>query len=159
MAPFHPLGDNPNLSYHRDLELMEWLDFLGYDEAWIGEHHSAGWETIPSPELFIAAAIERTKTLRLGSGVTSVPYHHPLMVANRYIQLDHHSRGRTMLGIGRLPTRAQKGSGLRMSLSRGPRAFKKARSRLSACSRLTGVAPMEVLIRTRMSNRGGIKSL
>jgi limonene 1,2-monooxygenase len=100
MAPFHPLGDNPNLSYHRDLELMEWLDFLGYDEAWIGEHHSAGWETIPSPELFIAAAIERTKTLRLGSGVTSVPYHHPLMVANRYIQLDHHSRGRTMLGIG-----------------------------------------------------------
>lgn len=100
MAPFHTLGDNPSLSYHRDLELMEWLDYLGYDEAWIGEHHSAGWETIPSPELFIAAAIERTKSLKLGSGVTSVPYHHPLMVANRYIQLDHHSRGRTMLGIG-----------------------------------------------------------
>jgi limonene 1,2-monooxygenase len=100
MAPFHALGENPNLSYHRDLELMEWLDFLGYDEAWIGEHHSAGWETIPSPEIFIAAAVERTKTLRLGSGVTSLPYHHPLMVANRYIQLDHHSRGRTMLGVG-----------------------------------------------------------
>ena len=100
MAPFHALGENPNLSYHRDLELMEWLDHLGYDEAWIGEHHSAGWETIPSPELFMAAALERTRTLRLGSGVTSLPYHHPLMVANRFIQLDHHSRGRVMLGCG-----------------------------------------------------------
>ena len=100
MAPFHALGENPNLSYHRDLELMEWLDYLGFDEAWIGEHHSAGWETIPSPEVFIAAAVERTKTLRLGSGVTSLPYHHPLMVANRFIQLDHHSRGRVMLGCG-----------------------------------------------------------
>ena len=91
MAPFHALGENPNLSYHRDLELMEWLDHLGYDEAWIGEHHSAGWETISSPELFIAAAVERTKTIKFGSGVSSLPYHHPLMVANRYIQLDHHS--------------------------------------------------------------------
>ncbi len=100
MAPFHALGENPNLSYHRDLELMEWLDHLGYDEAWIGEHHSAGWETISSPELFIAAAVERTKTLKLGSGVSSLPYHHPLMTANRYIQLDHHSRGRVMLGVG-----------------------------------------------------------
>jgi len=100
MAPFHALGENPNLSYHRDLELMEWLDHLGYDEAWIGEHHSAGWETICSPELFIAAAVERTKTLKLGSGVSSLPYHHPLMTANRYIQLDHHSRGRVMLGVG-----------------------------------------------------------
>ena len=100
MAPFHALGENPNLSYHRDLELMEWLDYLGYDEAWIGEHHSGGWETIPSPELFIAAALERTKTLRFGSGVSSLPYHHPLLVANRYIQLDHQSRGRVMLGIG-----------------------------------------------------------
>jgi len=100
MAPFHALGENPNLSYHRDLELMEWLDYLGFDEAWIGEHHSAGWETICSPELFIAAAIERTKTLKLGSGVSSLPYHHPLMTANRFIQLDHHSRGRVMLGVG-----------------------------------------------------------
>ena len=61
-----------------------------YHEAWIGEHHSAGFETISSPELFIAAAAERTKHIRLGTGVISLPYHNPLMVANRIIQLDHH---------------------------------------------------------------------
>ena len=84
----------------RDMELIEWIDELGYDEAWIGEHHSAGWETIASPELFIGAADERTRYIRLGSGVTSLPYHHPLMVANRFVQLDHMTRGRTMLGCG-----------------------------------------------------------
>ena len=100
LAPFHRVGENPTLGMARDMELIEWLDELGYDEAWIGEHHSAGWETIASPEVFIAAAIERTRYIRLGSGVTSLPYHHPLMVANRFVQLDHMSRGRTMLGCG-----------------------------------------------------------
>jgi len=85
---------------HRDLELMEWLDRLGFDEAWIGEHHSAGFETISSPELFIAAAAVRTRTLRFGTGVISLPYHNPLMVANRIIQLDHQTRGRVMFGFG-----------------------------------------------------------
>ena len=69
LAPFHALGENPTLSLHRDLELMEWLDELGFDEAWIGEHHSAGWETISSPELFIAGAAERTKHIKFGTGV------------------------------------------------------------------------------------------
>lgn len=100
MAPFHRVGDNPTLAIHRDLELIEHLDRLGFDEAWVGEHHSAGWETIASPEVFIAAAIERTRHIHLGSGVTSLPYHHPLLVAQRFVQLDHMSRGRTMLGCG-----------------------------------------------------------
>ncbi|MSP03108.1 MAG: LLM class flavin-dependent oxidoreductase [Acetobacteraceae bacterium] len=100
LAPFHRAGDNPTLSLHRDLELVQWLDHLGYDEAWIGEHHSAGWETIASPEIFIGVAADRTKTIMLGSGVTSLPYHHPLMVAQRFVQLDHMTRGRTMLGVG-----------------------------------------------------------
>ncbi len=100
LAPFHRIGDNPNLALRRDIELIEWLDELGYDEAWIGEHHSAGWELIASPELVIAAAAERTKHIRLGSGVTSLPYHHPYMVAQRYVQLDHMTRGRAMLGCG-----------------------------------------------------------
>jgi len=76
------------------------MDRLGYDEAWIGEHHSAGYETIASPELFIASAIERTRTIRLGTGVSSLPYHHPLMLADRIAQLDHMSRGRVMFGVG-----------------------------------------------------------
>ena len=100
LAPFHWLGENPTLGLERDLETLQWLDHLGYDEAWIGEHHSAGWETISSPELFIATAAERTKHIKLGTGVISLPYHHPLMVANRMIQLDHITRGRVMLGVG-----------------------------------------------------------
>jgi limonene 1,2-monooxygenase len=100
LAPFHRRGDNPTLALARDLEMIELLDRLGYDEAWIGEHHSAGWEIIASPELVIAAAAERTKHIRLGSGVTSLPYHHPFLVAQRFVQLDHMTRGRAMLGCG-----------------------------------------------------------
>ncbi len=108
MGPFHPLGENPTLALERDFELLERLDALGYDEAWIGEHHSAGWETISSPEVFIAAAAARTKHIKLGTGVVSLPYHHPLMVADRMVLLDHITRGRVMFGVGpgALPTDA-----------------------------------------------------
>src|SRR5579864_748248 len=100
LAPFHPTEDDPTLAIRRDLELVEWLDRLGYEEAWIGEHHSAGFEIIASPELFIAAAAERTSRIKLGTGVVSLPYHNPLMVAQRIIQLDHMTRGRVMFGAG-----------------------------------------------------------
>ena len=100
MAPFHRPVENPTLGLERDLELVQWLDTLGFDEAWIGEHHSAGWETIASPEIFMAVAAERTRYIRLGTGVISLPYHNPLMVANRMILLDHLTRGRVMLGVG-----------------------------------------------------------
>ncbi|MBN9562603.1 MAG: LLM class flavin-dependent oxidoreductase [Alphaproteobacteria bacterium] len=100
LPPFHPMDENPSACLDRDLELMQWLDRLGYHEAWIGEHHSAGWELISSPELFIAVAAERTRSIRFGTGVISLPYHNPLMVANRIIQLDHHTRGRIMFGAG-----------------------------------------------------------
>ena len=100
MAPFHPSGQNPTLALERDLELIVRLDELGFDEAWIGEHHSAGLEIIASPEVFIAAAAARTKNIRLGTGVSSLPYHHPLILADRIVQLDHMTRGRTMFGVG-----------------------------------------------------------
>lgn len=100
LPPFHPMEENPTQCIERDLELMVWLDRLGYQEAWIGEHHSAGWEIISSPELFIAVAAERTRNIRFGTGVISLPYHGPLMVANRIIQLDHMTRGRVMFGAG-----------------------------------------------------------
>lgn len=100
IAPFHPVHENPERAFARDMELVEWMDHLGYDEAWIGEHHSAGYEIIASPELFIAAAAERTKHVRLGTGVSSLPYHHPLMLADRIMQLDHMTRGRVMFGMG-----------------------------------------------------------
>ena len=100
LAPFHPVGQNPTLALERDLALLEHLDSLGFDEAWIGEHHSAGYEIIASPEVFIAAAAQRTKHLRLGTGVSSLPYHQPLMLADRMVLLDHLTRGRVMFGVG-----------------------------------------------------------
>jgi limonene 1,2-monooxygenase len=108
MAPFHRAGENPTLALERDLELIAHLDKLGWDEAWIGEHHSAGTEMIASPEIFIAAAAERTKHIKLGTGVISVAYHNPYMIAERAVQLDHMTRGRFMLGLGpgSLPTDA-----------------------------------------------------
>jgi limonene 1,2-monooxygenase len=100
LAPFHRHYENPTLSLERDMRLIEMLDELDYDEAWVGEHHSAGWETIASPEVFMGIAAQRTRKIMLGTGVISLPYHHPLMVANRMVLLDHLTRGRVMLGVG-----------------------------------------------------------
>jgi limonene 1,2-monooxygenase len=100
LAPFHPVGQNPTVALERDLELIARLDELGFAEAWIGEHHSAGYEIIASPEVFIAVASQRTKHIRLGTGVSSLPYHHPLILADRMVLLDHLTRGRTMFGVG-----------------------------------------------------------
>jgi limonene 1,2-monooxygenase len=109
MAPFHAPGTNPTLALERNLQLITYLDELGYDEAWIGEHHSAGSEIIASPEIFMAFAAERTRHIKLGTGVVSLSYHNPLWVAERIVQLDHMTRGRVMLGVGpgALPTDAQ----------------------------------------------------
>jgi limonene 1,2-monooxygenase len=108
MAPFHQAGENPTLALERDLELIQHLDRLGWDEAWIGEHHSAGTELIASPEIFIGVAAERTRHIKLGTGVISVAYHNPYMIAERAVLLDHLTRGRFMLGLGpgSLPTDA-----------------------------------------------------
>ena len=100
MQPLHRPDENPTLALERDLELIEHLDRLGYDEVWIGEHHTTGWETISSPAVFIAAAAARTRTIKLGSGIVPLSIHHPFTVANDYILLDHLTRGRAMLGLG-----------------------------------------------------------
>src|SRR5579871_1516002 len=100
LAPHHPIGEHPMLQFRRDLDLVEQLDALGYDEFWCGEHHSSGWEMIASPEMFLAAAGERTKRIRLGTGVISLPYHHPFNVAQRMVQLDHMTGGRAIFGSG-----------------------------------------------------------
>ncbi|MGE4602164.1 MAG: LLM class flavin-dependent oxidoreductase [Planctomycetota bacterium] len=100
LAPHHPIGENPTLQIQSDLEFVVHLERLGYDEFWCGEHHSTGWEIIASPELFLAAAAERTNRIMLGTGVISLPYHHPYMVAQRIVQLDHQSRGRVIFGSG-----------------------------------------------------------
>jgi len=100
VAPFHPLDEHPALAMDRDIELIEWMDKLGYDEIWLGEHHSGGWEISASPEVLIAAAAPRTRNIRFGTGVSSLPYHHPLILADRMRQLDYLTKGRVMMGAG-----------------------------------------------------------
>jgi limonene 1,2-monooxygenase len=100
LAPFHPVRENPLLALERDMELIVHLDRLNYHEAWVGEHHSAGFEIIACPEMFIAAAAERTRYIRLGTGVVSLPYHNPFTLAGRMMQLDYMTRGRAMFGVG-----------------------------------------------------------
>jgi len=100
LAPFHDMSQNPVLALERDMELVQHIDRLNYDEAWIGEHHSGGFEIISSPEVFIAAAAERTRHIRLGTGVVSLPYHNPFILADRMVQLDYQTRGRAIFGVG-----------------------------------------------------------
>jgi limonene 1,2-monooxygenase len=100
LAPHHPSGESPMLMFQRDIALARHLDELGFDEFWCGEHHSSGWETIASPEMFLAAAGQRTHRIMLGTGVVSVPYHHPFNVAQRMAQLDVMTNGRAMFGSG-----------------------------------------------------------
>ena len=100
LAPHHPIGEHPMLQFQRDLDLVEHLDRLGLDEFWCGEHHSTGWEIIASPEMFLAAAGQRSHRIKLGTGVVSLPYHHPYNVAQRMVQLDHMTGGRAIFGSG-----------------------------------------------------------
>jgi limonene 1,2-monooxygenase len=100
LAPHHPIGENPMLQFRRDIKFVQHLDELGFDEFWCGEHHSSGWEMIASPEMFLAAAGEHTKRIKLATGVISLPYHHPYNVAQRMVQLDHMTGGRAIFGSG-----------------------------------------------------------
>jgi limonene 1,2-monooxygenase len=106
IAPFHRPGTNPTLALQRDLEFIEHLDAVGFDEVWLGEHHSAGSEIISSPEIFIAAAAQRAHRIRFATGVISLSYHNPLWVADRLMLLDHLTHGRVIGGVGpgSLPT-------------------------------------------------------
>ena len=100
LAPFNPVGQNPTVALEKDLELIEWMDRWGFAEAWVGEHHSGGYEIIASPEVFIGVASQRTRHIRLGTGVCSLPYHHPFTLTERMVLLDHLTRGRVMFGVG-----------------------------------------------------------
>ncbi len=100
LAPWHKVGTDANTAIHQDLQLVEHMDRLGFAEFWIGEHHSGGVEIVASPEMFLAAAAQRTARIKLGLGVVSLPYHNPYMVADRIVLLDHLSRGRAIFGAG-----------------------------------------------------------
>jgi limonene 1,2-monooxygenase len=100
LAPWHKVDTDANLAIHQDLELAVTMDRLGFSEFWIGEHHSGGVEIVADPTVFLAAASQRTSRIKLGSGVLSLPYHNPFILADRIVLLDHLSRGRFMFGAG-----------------------------------------------------------
>jgi alkanesulfonate monooxygenase SsuD/methylene tetrahydromethanopterin reductase-like flavin-dependent oxidoreductase (luciferase family) len=104
--PSHPPEREIKEGWEFDLSVIRWLDELGYQEAWIGEHHTCRWEPLPAPDLLVAQAITQTKNIRLGPGGYCLPYHHPADIANRISILDHMSGGRLNFGAasGALPT-------------------------------------------------------
>jgi len=109
MPPFNaPATQNATSSLQRNVDTIRLLDDLGYEEAWVGEHHSGGTEIIAEPIQFMCYVGALTKHIKLGPGVVSVPYHNPLWVADRIILADHLLRGRVMFGMGpgSLPTDA-----------------------------------------------------
>ena len=88
--PLHPPGSNFTKTLDDDLDQIVTLDRLGYKEAWIGEHFTAMWENIPSPELFIAKALGVTENIVFGTGVTCMPNHNPFFLAHRIAQLERY---------------------------------------------------------------------
>ena len=100
MMPCHDPRENPALAFQRDIATIHLADRLGFDEFYIGEHHSGGWETMPAPEMALAMAAANAKRIRLGTSVWSAPFHHPFHLAERMCFLDHLTYGRAILGVG-----------------------------------------------------------
>ena len=90
------------LAYSQALAEVALADRLGFGCAWLVEHHfMRGYSHSSKPDLILAAASQRTETIRLGLAVTPLPYHHPVHVAERIATLDILSQGRLEFGLGR----------------------------------------------------------
>ena len=100
MMPVHPPARSFADTLAEDEEKSLLADKLGFDEMWLGEHFSATTEPIPSPLMFMASVLPRTKNLSFGTAVVCLPNHHPVKVAAEVAQFDNMSRGRFMFGIG-----------------------------------------------------------
>jgi alkanesulfonate monooxygenase SsuD/methylene tetrahydromethanopterin reductase-like flavin-dependent oxidoreductase (luciferase family) len=100
MMPVHPPGRPFTDTLAEDEEKSLYADQLGFDELWLGEHFSASTEPIPSPLMFMASLLSRTKNLTFGTAVICLPNHDPIKVAAEVAQFDHMSRGRFMFGVG-----------------------------------------------------------
>ena len=100
LMPSHPPEQAIADGQRWDLEELERLDALGFEEAWIGEHFTAAWEPCPAPDLLIAQALVRTERLNLGPLGHLLPYHNPIELAHRVAYLDHLAEGHYRLGVG-----------------------------------------------------------
>jgi alkanesulfonate monooxygenase SsuD/methylene tetrahydromethanopterin reductase-like flavin-dependent oxidoreductase (luciferase family) len=87
--------------YEARLKLIEAYDRAGFHAYHVAEHHSTPLGMSPSPSVFLSAAAQRTKRLRLGTLVYALPLHHPLRMIEEICMLDHLSGGRLDMGFGR----------------------------------------------------------
>ncbi|MBS1892963.1 MAG: LLM class flavin-dependent oxidoreductase [Actinobacteria bacterium] len=92
--PSHPPERALHDAIEWDLQCIRWADELGFDEAWMGEHHTLDWEPVVAPDLVLAQAIQQTEHIRLGTAGLLMAYMHPATLANRISQLDHMAKGR-----------------------------------------------------------------
>ncbi len=98
---YHPEAHGPAAQYYEQiLKQVELEEELGFDAVWFGEHHYSGY-SFGSPPVMAMAAAGRTKRIRLGTGVSLIPFNHPIRLAEEYAMLDVLSGGRLEYGIGR----------------------------------------------------------
>jgi alkanesulfonate monooxygenase SsuD/methylene tetrahydromethanopterin reductase-like flavin-dependent oxidoreductase (luciferase family) len=86
--------------YNQVMEQATAAEELGYDTFFVAEHHFHEYGAIPNPLIFLATLAQQTKRLRLGTAVSVLTFHNPLMLAESYAMVDVLSRGRLTLGVG-----------------------------------------------------------
>jgi alkanesulfonate monooxygenase SsuD/methylene tetrahydromethanopterin reductase-like flavin-dependent oxidoreductase (luciferase family) len=96
-----PAWSTDTEAVHKGLEQIRLADQLGFEEAWVAEHNGRNYGIIASAQLMLAAAAPVTSRIRLGAGVTRLPMHHPLRLAEDFALVDQLSRGRLNWGIGK----------------------------------------------------------
>ena len=95
------LGEPHAAALEATLRRAERADALGFHRFWVAEHHSVPGIASGSPPVLIAAAAERTRRIRLGSGGVMVPNHRPMVIAEQFAMLEALHPGRIDLGVGR----------------------------------------------------------
>ena len=83
LMPSHPPERWIRAGQRWDLNGLERLEALGFEEAWIGEHFTAAWEPCTAPDLLIAQGLQGTKRIRLGPLGQLLPFHHPIDLMTR----------------------------------------------------------------------------
>ncbi|HIM79879.1 MAG: hypothetical protein BZY68_00930 [SAR202 cluster bacterium MP-SAtl-SRR3965592-G2] len=102
-----------NSLYKETLDQCELADQLGFDNLWFVEHHFLlGFSGSPCPEVLFGALSQRTKNIRIGFGVSILPSHHPIHIAERVAMVDQLTDGRVEFGTGRSNAYEQVGQGI-----------------------------------------------
>ena len=111
--PFKGTDIDWNTLYKETLEQCALADQMGFDNLWFVEHHFlTGFSGSPCPEVMFGALSQITKRIRIGFGVSILPYHHPVRVAERVAMVDQLTNGRVEVGTGRSNAYEQTGLGI-----------------------------------------------